>query len=95
MLLMGTWYFAYNVAPLSAESLSYSAASSHLTGGSYVFSLHKSRFTSAEDRFNVWKSVFLLLLMEVHVLRRLYETFLVFNYCSSARMHIFGYLTGL
>ncbi|XP_022741604.1 polyprenol reductase 2-like isoform X2 [Durio zibethinus] len=95
MLLMGTWYFAYKVAPLSSESLSYSAAASHLTGGSHVFSSHKYRFTSAEDRFNVWKSVFLLLLMEVHVLRRLYETFHVFNYSSSARMHIFGYLTGV
>ncbi|XP_022752159.1 polyprenol reductase 2-like isoform X1 [Durio zibethinus] len=95
MLLMGTWYFAYKVAPLSAESLSDSAAASHLTGGSHVFSLHKSRFPSADDRFNVWKSAFLLLLMEVHVLRRLNETFHVFNYSPSARMHIFGYLTGL
>ncbi|XVF18000.1 hypothetical protein REPUB_Repub10bG0173800 [Reevesia pubescens] len=96
LLLMGTWYFAFEVAPLSAESLSYPAAASHLTGGgAHGFSLHKPRFTSAEERFNVWKSVFLLLLMEVHVLRRLYETFHVFNYSSSARMHIFGYLTGL
>ncbi|XWS42155.1 hypothetical protein CRYUN_Cryun17cG0143700 [Craigia yunnanensis] len=95
MLLMGTWYFAYKVAPLSAESLSYPATASHLTGGSHIFALHKSRFTYAEDKFNIWKSVFLLLLMEVHVLRRLSETFHVFNYTSSARMHIFGYLTGL
>ncbi|KAK9012262.1 hypothetical protein V6N11_040325 [Hibiscus sabdariffa] len=65
-LLMGIWYFAYKVAPLSSESLSYVAA-----------------------------SVFLSLLMEIHVLRRLYETFHVFNYSSSARMHIFGYLTGI
>ncbi|KHG11230.1 hypothetical protein F383_13783 [Gossypium arboreum] len=92
-LLTCTWYFAYKVAPLGTESLSYPFAASHLTGGSHVFSIHKSRFTSAEDRFNVWKSVFLLLLMEAHVLRRLYETFNVFNYSSSARMHIFGYLT--
>ncbi|OMO84597.1 hypothetical protein COLO4_21950 [Corchorus olitorius] len=93
-LLMGTWYFAYNVAPLSVESLSYPAATSHLTDGSPVFSLHKFRFSSAKDRFNVWKSVFLLLLMEFQVLRRLYETFYVFKYSSSARMHIMGYLTG-
>ncbi|KAL0534855.1 hypothetical protein IC582_029152 [Cucumis melo] len=33
--------------------------------------------------------------MEVQVLRRLYETIYVFNYSPSARMHIFGYLTGL
>nr|KJB17675.1 hypothetical protein B456_003G010800 [Gossypium raimondii] len=45
--------------------------------------------------FNVWKAVFLLLLMEIHVLRRLYETFQVFNYSPSARMHIVGYLTGI
>ncbi|WRX10245.1 3-oxo-5-alpha-steroid 4-dehydrogenase [Theobroma cacao] len=95
VLLMGIWWFAYEVAPLSVESLSYSAAASHLTGGFHVFSLHKSRFASAEDRFNVWKSVFLLLLMEIHVLRRLYETLFVFNYSSSARMHIFGYFTGI
>ncbi|TYI88839.1 hypothetical protein E1A91_D03G010800v1 [Gossypium mustelinum] len=94
-LLMGTWYFAYKVTPLSTESLSYLAAANHLTGGSLVFSLHKSRFSSVDDRFNVWKAVFLLLLMEIHVLRRLYETFQVFNYSPSARMHIVGYLTGI
>ncbi|PPD81996.1 hypothetical protein GOBAR_DD21079 [Gossypium barbadense] len=92
---MGTWYFAYKVTPLSTESLSYLAAANHLTGGSLVFSLHKSRFSSVDDRFNVWKAVFLLLLMEIHVLRRLYETFQVFNYSPSARMHIVGYLTGI
>ncbi|MBA0581672.1 hypothetical protein Gorai_023845 [Gossypium raimondii] len=92
---MGTWYFAYKVTPLSTESLSYLAAANHLTGGSLVFSLYKSRFSSVDDRFNVWKAVFLLLLMEIHVLRRLYETFQVFNYSPSARMHIVGYLTGI
>ncbi|KAE8715665.1 Polyprenol reductase 1 [Hibiscus syriacus] len=91
-LLMGIWYFAYKVAPLGSEPLSFV---SQLTGGSHVFFLHKSRFTTAEARFNVWKSVFLLLLMEIHVLRRLYETRHVFNYSSSARMHIVGYLTGI
>ncbi|KAG8497599.1 hypothetical protein CXB51_008914 [Gossypium anomalum] len=94
-LLMGTWYFAYKVTPLSTESLSYLAAANHLTGGSLVFSLHKSRVSSIDDRLNVWKAVFLLLLMEIHVLRRLYETLQVFNYSPSARMHIFGYLTGI
>ncbi|KAK9284338.1 hypothetical protein L1049_023509 [Liquidambar formosana] len=33
--------------------------------------------------------------MEIHVVRRLYETVYVFKYRHSARMHIFGYLTGL
>ncbi|KAK6234236.1 hypothetical protein QUC31_006642 [Theobroma cacao] len=85
VLLMGTWWFADKVAPLS-----------HLTGGgSHVFSLHKSGFTSADDRLTVCKSVFLLLLMEIHVLRRLYETLFVFNYSSSARMHVVGYFTGI
>ncbi|KAK8716793.1 hypothetical protein V6N13_044091 [Hibiscus sabdariffa] len=35
-LLMGIWYFAYKVAPLSSESLSYVAAVSHLTGSFYT-----------------------------------------------------------
>ncbi|XP_050899817.1 polyprenol reductase 2 isoform X2 [Lathyrus oleraceus] len=42
-----------------------------------------------------WQGVFLLLLMEAHVLRRLFETIYVFNYSPSARMHIVGYFTGL
>uniref|UniRef100_A0A6N2LLK7 3-oxo-5-alpha-steroid 4-dehydrogenase C-terminal domain-containing protein n=1 Tax=Salix viminalis TaxID=40686 RepID=A0A6N2LLK7_SALVM len=50
---------------------------------------------SSENKFRVWLSVFLLLLMEVQVLRRLFETLYVFKYSPSARMHIFGYLTGL
>ncbi|KAJ6671462.1 POLYPRENOL REDUCTASE 2-LIKE [Salix viminalis] len=50
---------------------------------------------SLENGHRVWLSVFLLLLMEVQVLRRLFETVYVFNYSTSARMHICGYLTGL
>ncbi|KAI3698818.1 hypothetical protein L2E82_42660 [Cichorium intybus] len=45
--------------------------------------------------YNVWLSVFLLVLMEVHLLRRFYETIYVFNYSPSARMHILTYLLGL
>lgn len=37
----------------------------------------------------------MLLLMEVQVFRRLYETLNVFHYSPSARMHFLGYLTGL
>ncbi|XP_023729414.1 polyprenol reductase 2 [Lactuca sativa] len=50
-----------------------------------------------EHVYNVWLSeaVFLLLLMEVQVLRRFYESIYVFNYSPSARMHILGYLLGL
>ncbi|CAI0392907.1 unnamed protein product, partial [Linum tenue] len=51
--------------------------------------------TAPLHRYKVWVSVFLLLLMETHVLRRLYETIYVLNYSPSARMHILGYLTGL
>ncbi|CAI0392906.1 unnamed protein product, partial [Linum tenue] len=64
-------------------------------GGSRLFSWHKSHSGTAKHRYKVWVSVFLLLLMETHVLRRLYETIYVLNYSPSARMHILGYLTGL
>ncbi|KAL0561091.1 hypothetical protein IC582_001509 [Cucumis melo] len=66
-----------------------------LTGGSSLFPWQKSHSSRREHGFVVWKAVFLLLLMEVQVLRRLYETIYVFNYSPSARMHIFGYLNGL
>lgn len=59
----------------------------NLTEGSYSF--------SAERRYVAWRTVFVLFLMEMQVLRRLYETLFVFKYGSSARMHIMGYLTGL
>ncbi|GLU19798.1 hypothetical protein SLE2022_360250 [Rubroshorea leprosula] len=94
-LMLATWCYAYKMAPLGVAALSFSVAASHLTDSSHVFSLHKSRVADAQDRFEVWKSAFLLFLMEIHVLRRLYETLYVFKYSSSARMHIFGYLTGL
>ncbi|RID72249.1 hypothetical protein BRARA_C04150 [Brassica rapa] len=55
-----------------------------LTGGSHV-----------DHWFKVWRAVFLLLLMEIHVLRRLIESFYVFNYSPCARMNILGYFTGL
>ncbi|KAI8026891.1 Polyprenol reductase 2 [Camellia lanceoleosa] len=46
-------------------------------------------------RDTVWRSVFLLLLMEVQALRCLVKTIYVFNYSPSAWMHVFGYLPGL
>lgn len=56
----------------------------------WVYAFHsKSENTSA-----VLRSVFLLLLMETQALRRLFESIYVFNYSSSARMHIFGYFVG-
>uniref|UniRef100_A0A7N0UGL2 Polyprenol reductase n=1 Tax=Kalanchoe fedtschenkoi TaxID=63787 RepID=A0A7N0UGL2_KALFE len=91
-LLVLTWNYAYKVAPLDSDSMKYVA--SHLTGGAHIFSLHKSYLTSVSQRYLVWRSVFLLLLMEIQALRRLYETLYVFKYSHSARMHILAYLTG-
>ncbi|KAJ6739173.1 POLYPRENOL REDUCTASE 2-LIKE [Salix koriyanagi] len=68
---------------------------SYFAGSANIFSFHRSQLISSENKFRVWLSVFLLLLMEVQVLRRLFETLYVFKYSPSARMHIFGYLTGL
>ncbi|KAG2298181.1 hypothetical protein Bca52824_034653 [Brassica carinata] len=50
---------------------------------------------SSGDQFKVWRAVFLLLLMEIQVLRRLTESFYVFKYNPSARMNILAYITGL
>ncbi|KAK9164400.1 hypothetical protein Syun_005302 [Stephania yunnanensis] len=95
LLLFATWSYAYKMVPLDSESLHFSTIASHLTGGSHVFSMHKTRATSVEYRYRVWGAVFLLLLMEVQILRRLYETIYVFNYSPAARMHLFAYFTGL
>ncbi|XP_020250326.1 polyprenol reductase 1-like [Asparagus officinalis] len=51
--------------------------------------------TSAGHRIKAWRTVFVLLLLEAQVLRRLYESKCVFIYSPSARMHILGYFTGL
>ncbi|RZC49530.1 hypothetical protein C5167_017964 [Papaver somniferum] len=59
------------------------------------FSMHKSHATSVEHGYRLRRSVFLLILMEIQVLRRLYETIYVFDYSPAARMHIFGYITGM
>ncbi|XWS40118.1 hypothetical protein CRYUN_Cryun18bG0112500 [Craigia yunnanensis] len=97
LLLLTTWLYAYTMATLTSEPFHFSqlASHSHLTGGSHIFSLLKSHLTPLEHRYRVWHAVFLLLLMEVQVLRRLFESLYVFNYRPSARMHIFGHLTGL
>lgn len=50
---------------------------------------------STNQQSKLWHSVFLLFLMEAQVLRRLFETICIFKYSPSARMHIFGYLTGI
>ncbi|KAF8012566.1 hypothetical protein BT93_I0663 [Corymbia citriodora subsp. variegata] len=95
LLLAATWLYAYEMAPIASEPFLYSSIASYLTGGSHLFTLHRSRSTPLKYRYMVWKSVFLLLLMEIQVLRRLYENIYFFNYSPSARMHIFAYLTGL
>ncbi|CAL0329272.1 unnamed protein product [Lupinus luteus] len=87
-LLVTTWVYAYKTMPLVTEPFAYSTLTSYLTGGSSL------RNVSFKKRYAVWEAVFLLLLMEVQVLRRLYESIYVFNYSPSARMHIIGYLTG-
>ncbi|KAI6677635.1 hypothetical protein NL676_038431 [Syzygium grande] len=95
LLLAATWLYAYEMAPIASEPFLYSSIARHLTGGSHLFTLHRYRSTPLKHRYMVWKSVFLLLLMEIQVLRRLYENIYVFNYSPSAQMHIFAYLTGL
>ncbi|CAN1267449.1 Polyprenol reductase 2 [Linum perenne] len=55
----------------------------------------ESHFISERQRYELRLSVFLLVLMEAQVLRRLFETMYVFKYSPSARMHILGYITGL
>ncbi|KAL3515090.1 hypothetical protein ACH5RR_021992 [Cinchona calisaya] len=94
-LLVATWLYAYNVAPLVSQPLQFSSITSYLTGGSHSVWSHGSQSLKIEQRYRSWLSVLLLLLMEAQVLRRLYETIYVFKYSPSARMHIFGYLTGL
>lgn len=76
-------------------SLQFSSITSQLAGSSQSFPSHRSHAMKKEDNYRIWLSVFLLLLMEAQVLRRLSETIYVFNYSPSARMHILGYLVGL
>ncbi len=94
ILLLAIWFYAYmKLTPLLLESSSYSTIFSHLVGSnSFYFGRVRSR--TMGHKYRVWRTVFALLLMEVQVLRRLYETEHVFHY-SPARMHIVGYLTGL
>lgn len=95
-LVFSTWFYAFNrMTPLTSEPLQLSTIASHLTGSFHVFSIDKSAITPMKRRFEVWRTVFVLLMMEAQSLRRLYETINVFHYGPSARMHLFGYLTGL
>ncbi|KAK8463762.1 hypothetical protein PHAVU_011G038300 [Phaseolus vulgaris] len=91
LLLVATWAYAYSMVPLVAEPFSYSTITSFLTGGSTI----RTDSYKLRQRYVAWEAVFLLFLMEFHVLRRLFETIHVFDYSPSARMHVIGYLTGL
>ncbi|KAJ8771062.1 hypothetical protein K2173_023387 [Erythroxylum novogranatense] len=92
LLLVVTWHYASKTAPMgSLDELTYAT---DLFGDSHVLSSGVPHLLNAEQRYRVWLSVLLLLLMEIQVSRRLYETAYVFKYSSSARLHILGYLTG-
>ncbi|KAJ7978537.1 polyprenol reductase 2-like [Quillaja saponaria] len=93
-LVVTTWIYASRMAPIASAPFIFSTITSYLIGGSHIFSSHESPSTQFQHSYVVWRAVFLLLLMEVQVLRRLFETIYVFSYSPSARMHIFGYLTG-
>ncbi|XP_073278459.1 polyprenal reductase 2-like [Primulina huaijiensis] len=95
ILLVSTWMYAYRTAPRVSEPLLYSSIASHLAGVSRDFWFHDGSSSLRKSKYMIWRSVFLLLLMEAQVLRRLFESIYLFKYSPSARMHIFGYLTGL
>ncbi|KAK7381318.1 hypothetical protein VNO78_33925 [Psophocarpus tetragonolobus] len=90
LLLLGTWAYAYTVLPLVAEPFSYSTITAFLTGGSSI----RTDTSKLKKGFLAWEAVFLLLLLQIQLLSRLYETRHVFHYSPSARMHLLGYLTG-
>ncbi|KAF3340377.1 polyprenol reductase 1 isoform X1 [Carex littledalei] len=95
-LLIPTWFYAYaEMTPLSSGLWSYSSITSHLVGGSHIFSFNKAHLPTLGQKYKVWQTVFLLLLVEIQAVRRVHETLNVFHYSPSARMHILGYFTGL
>ncbi|KAH6810497.1 3-oxo-5-alpha-steroid 4-dehydrogenase family protein [Perilla frutescens var. hirtella] len=94
-LLVATLLYAYETTAIVSDSFMYSSIATPLTRVSNEFSLHESHSSLSEYRYGIWESVFLLLLMEAQVLRRLIESIYIFNYSHLARMHIAGYLTGL
>ncbi|GKV24087.1 hypothetical protein SLEP1_g33743 [Rubroshorea leprosula] len=57
--------------------------------------IYAYRMVPVEQEYRVWSYVFLLLLMEIQVCRRAFESFYVFKYSPSARLHILGYLIGI
>lgn len=49
----------------------------------------------AKYRERAWSSFLLLAMLEIHLLRRLFESVYMFHYSPLARMHILGYFAGL
>ena len=90
-LLLAIWFYA--CMKMVPESSSYSTIASHHVGGSNSFSLSNVRSSRPmEHKYHVWQTVLLLILMEIQVLRRLYESKYVFHYSPTAQMHIIIYL---
>ncbi|TKW06095.1 hypothetical protein SEVIR_7G219300v4 [Setaria viridis] len=87
-LLLAIWFYAYmEMTPLVPDSSSYSTIASHNVGGSNSFSWPHPM----EHKYRVWRTVFVLILMEIQVMRRMYETKHVFHYSPTARMHVLLY----
>ncbi|XP_047332351.1 polyprenol reductase 2-like [Impatiens glandulifera] len=93
-LLATTSFYAYQTILFLYEPLELSSVASHLTGSSSS-KHHVYAATSVDHRDIVVRSIFLLVLMETQVVRRLIETIYVFNYSPKARMHIFAFLAGI
>ncbi|XWS55007.1 hypothetical protein CRYUN_Cryun10bG0137900 [Craigia yunnanensis] len=91
LLLLTTWLYAYRMASLTSESFHFSHLASLLTGGSHIFSFHKSHLTPLEHRYRVCRIVLLLLLMEAQVMRCHFETFYVSNLASQLEFPYFPF----
>ncbi|CAM6085754.1 unnamed protein product [Calypogeia fissa] len=76
----------HNLSSLAAQLVN--APMSYLQGDSSMGDIEKY----GKD---AWRLVFLLLLFEIHLTRRLYECLFVSSFSPSARMNFFGYIIGL
>ncbi|KAL9271715.1 Polyprenol reductase 2-like protein, partial [Drosera capensis] len=92
LLILTAWSYAREMPALVSGSF-YSDGIGGSTIGSQSYSIQEPYSNSVDYSYLVFKSVFLLLLMEVQALRRLYESVHVFRYNNSARMHILAYFT--
>ncbi|KAL9257381.1 Polyprenol reductase 2-like protein [Drosera capensis] len=94
LLIFTSWSYAHEMPALVSGSF-YSDGIGGSTIDSQSNSIQEPYSNSMDYSYVVFRSVFLLLLMEVQALRRLYESVHVFRYNNSARMHILAYFTGL